>query len=295
MPKYDPFGREIGEDTLAGLGGTESSQEQPVPAEEWTEAQFAEAASFEPVTEPEPAAEPAFAAETPAAAPQPTQMPAFEIPTAPPASTVRVRRRGGAGCLVMLIVLAVIAAVPILVIVSIVGSAGDAIDEITDVIESAPDVEIPAVPEQPVGPAKPPAGIAGRSMVAPGNFGRALARLRGMGGVAAIRLSPDRVAAQLVKGSRQRGAVVDFEGELTRGAAAGGVPGLGTVPLSAIDRMAPARLVRGSAARYSVRPKGIDYLILSPWPGEGQRWVAYFKNGVYVQGDRNGRVVRRIS
>jgi hypothetical protein len=144
-------------------------------------------------------------------------------------------------------------------------------------------------------PARPPAGIAGRSMVAPGNFGRALERLGRMGRVATIRLSPDRVEGQLVKGSRQRGAVVDFQGELTRGAAAGGVRGVRTVPLSAIDHRAPARLVRGSAARYSVRPKGIDYLILSPWPGEGHRWVAYLKNGVYVQGDRHGRVVRKIS
>ena len=76
-------------------------------------------------------------------------------------------------------------------------------------------------------------------------------------------------------------------------APAGGA--LATVPVSAIDRAAPARLVRRSAARYSLRPQGIDYLVLTPWPGEGHRWVAYFKSGVYVQGDRKGGVVRKIS
>ena len=295
MPKYDPFGREIGEDTLQGLGGTESSQEPSSSPGGWSEGQLAEAASHEPATVPEPAAqpEPVFATEAPPA-PPPTQ-PAFEIPTATPATTVRVRRRGGVGCLVAMIVIAAIAALPILAIVSFVGSAGDAIDDITGIIESAPDVEIPGVPETPTGRAKPPVGIAGRSMVAPANFGGALERLRGMGRVAMIRLSPDRVDAQLVKRSRLRGAVVDYRGELTRRSSAGGVPKVSTVAIAAIDRKAPARLVRGAAARYRVRPRGINYLVLSPWPGEGHRWVAYFKNGVYVQGDRDGRVVRRIS
>ena len=49
--------------------------------------------------------------------------------------------------------------------------------------------------------------------------------------------------------------------------------------------------MRGSAARYGVREKGINYLVLSAVPGEGHHWVAYFKNGVYVRGrpQRQGR------
>jgi len=41
--------------------------------------------------------------------------------------------------------------------------------------------------------------------------------------------------------------------------------------------------------------RGINYLVMSVSAGEGHRWVAYFKDGVDVEGDRRGRVVRRIS
>jgi hypothetical protein len=116
-----------------------------------------------------------------------------------------------------------------------------------------------------------------------------------MGGATLIRLAPERLDAQLVRRARRRSVQVDFQGAVTRGAATGDGAGLTTVALSAIDPGAPARLVRGSAARYKVRTRGINYLVMTPWPGEGHRWIAYFKNGVYVQGDRRGRVVRRIS
>jgi hypothetical protein len=207
-----------------------------------------------------------------------------------------VRRRSGVGCLVGLVILLAIVAVPIIAIVSVVGSAEDTFDDITGVFDSAPDVE-PAIPEAPVAPAKPPSGLTGASMIAPANFGKALKRLEqtGPGRIMTIRLSPDRVDAELVKGSRQRNAVVNFEGELTRGTARRGVPAFATVAFSELDRSAPARLVRASAARFHVREKGINYLVLSSFPGEGHHWVAYFKNGVYVQGDRHGKVVRRIS
>jgi hypothetical protein len=281
VPKYDAFGREIGEDTLAGLGGSKYA-----PAREsdgWADAQLAEAAAVpQPAVEPEPAR-----AEPSATAPEPARI---TLEGAPP-RTVRVRRRGGAGCLVALIVFAVIAAAPIIAVVGLVGGARDAIDEVTDAIDSVPDDVVPDIAE----PEPVPTGIRGDSLVARGNFADALGRIGGMGGATMIRLAPERLDAQLVRGSRQRSAQVTFEGEVTRGPATGGGSALGTIPLSAIDTGAPARLVRGSAARYRVRPQGINYLVLTPWPGEGHRWIAYFKNGIYVQGDRNGRVVRRIS
>jgi hypothetical protein len=279
VAKYDAFGREIGEDTLAGLGGSDSAPAREAADDGWTDAQLADAAAVAPESvEPAP-----FVAPT---EPAPAM---FQVP-APVAPVVRVRRRRGLGCLVGLIVLAVIAAGPIIAVVGIVDSVEDTFDSTRDAIEGLPG----AVPEINM-PAEPPTGIAGRSMVARPNFGRALARFDGMGRVTLIRLSPDRVDAQLVKGRRQRSAQVDFEGELTRGPATPGGAALSTIALSEIDRAAPARLVRASAARYRVRPRGINYLVLMTWPGEGHRWVAYFKNGIYVQGDREGRVVRRIS
>jgi hypothetical protein len=287
VPKYDAFGREIGEDTLAGLGGSEYAPRRESTADGWTDAQVAEAREDAEAAPAAPdRAEPAQAALEPAEAHRAFEPPAF----GPPAKTVRVGRPGGAGCLVALVVLALIAAAPIVAIVSIVGSAGDAIDEVTDALDSVPDV-----PEDLDPAPAPPTGIAGASLIAPRNLESALERIRGMGGATLIRLAPERLDAQLVRGARQRSVQVTFEGSVSRGPATPGGSGLAKVPLSAIDPGAPVRLVRGSAARYRVRPRGINYLVLMPFPGEGHRWIAYFKNGVYVQGDRNGRVVRRIS
>jgi hypothetical protein len=253
MPEHDAFGREIGQDTLAGLGGGGSSQPSAVPASSET-APTLEAA----------------------------------------ASVVRVRRRSGVGCLVGLVVLIVLVAGPIVALVSFAGSAEDTFDDVTGVFDSAPDAE----PDAPAasGQAKPPSGLSGASLVSRAGFGKALARIEGarMGRIGFLRLAPERLDAQLVKGSRQRSAQLDFEGQLTRGPAARGGASVDTVAFASIDRSAPARLVRRSAARFPVREKGIDYLVLMPYAGEGHRWIAYFKNGIYVQGDRNGRVVRRI-
>ena len=192
---------------------------------------------------------------------------------APVRRVVRVRRRGGFGCLVGLIILLAIAAVPIIAVVSLVGSAGDTFDEITDVLDSAPE-RSPRSPRrrEPPAPAKPPSGLARRVDGRAGELrqGAEAAGEGGPGRVTYIRLSPDRVDAQLVKGSRQRSASGELRGR------ADPRPGdraarrrLGTVAFSEIDRSAPARLVRGSAARYGVREKGINYLVLSADPGEG--------------------------
>jgi len=295
VPKYDAFGREFCEDTLAGLAGeSESGGATAAPAGDWTEAQLAAAAEAPapelPVT-PQPA--PAPPPPQQFSMPQPTQVPSFDLP-APGAPVVHVRRRSGLGCFVGLVIMLAVVAAPIALVVF---SAGDAIDEITDAIDSVPDITVPEPPAEPEQPAKPPVGVSGRSMVAPGNLRKALRRLdrARLGRVTLLRLSPDRVDAQLVKGGRQRSAQVDFEGDLVRGPASPGGTGLSAIALEAIDVRAPARLVRGSAARYKVRERGIDYLVLMPDPIEGHRWTAYFKNRVYVQGDRSGRVVRRIN
>jgi hypothetical protein len=304
VPEYDAFGREIGENTLAGLGGgDEYAPARKPPRDGWSDEQLAEAAAVEPDAEAT-AAEPlsdgwsgAAAPSGDAAAEAPAAQPAFEAPehepTAPafgqPAATVRVRKRTGAGCLAGLIVLVVIAAVPIFAVVGIVGSASDAIDEVTDAFESLPDGP-PVIPE--VSP--PPAGVQGASLVARANLAPALERLAPMGRAATMRLAPERIDALLVKGSQQRLVQLTNDGALTRGPAAERSGGLPPIALAAIDPAAPARLVRRSAARFDVRPADINYLVLSAAPG-GHRWVAYFKNGVYVEGDRRGRVIRRIS
>ena len=91
MPKYDAFGREIGEDTLSGLGGSDAAPQatpQPVPSQSWSDA--AAAATFG--TPVEDRAGRAAGAAAAAAAPQAT----FTIPGAAPAAAIPgVRRRRG--------------------------------------------------------------------------------------------------------------------------------------------------------------------------------------------------------
>jgi hypothetical protein len=297
VPKYDAFGREVGEDTLAGLGGDHNAVTgaSATPADGWTEAQVSAAASFGATAPAE--APPATPPRPQMPRPKPTPVPGAGAGLPGSARVIRVRRRSGLGCLVGLVVLLAIAAAPIIAVVSFVDDAGDTFDEITGVIDSAPDIDS-VVPDVPDPPAKPPTGLAGASMVSPANFGKGLKRIEqaGPGKVMFIRLSPDRVDLLAVKGSRQRNAQVNFEGELVRGPATASTTNLEGIAYSDIDRSAPARLVRGSAARFKVREKGINYLVLSPDSiGGGQRWIAYFKNGIYVEGDRNGKVVRRIS
>jgi hypothetical protein len=68
----------------------------------------------------------------------------------------------------------------------------------------------------------------------------------------------------------------------------------GTIALEDVDPVAPARLVRGAAARFRVKAANIDYVLADPASGGGHEWRAYFKGGIYVQGDAKGRVVRRF-
>jgi hypothetical protein len=146
-------------------------------------------------------------------------------------------------------------------------------------------------------PAPTPTGIAGRSLIAEDNLRGALRQIEQAGYRRFTRMSvrPDRITASVVKGGRERDVDITSEGELARGTARPANAASPTIPLAAVDPAAPTRLVRGSARRYRVKPRGIDYLVLSTNGSGGHQWVAYFKNGLYVLGDARGRVVRKIS
>src|SRR6187200_896576 len=101
MPEYDAFGREIGEDTLAGLGGDPSTQRRPAPTEPaagWSEA-AARPAERSSESTAQPAAEPVFSAsptDVPVS-PPPQQPPSFSIPGQIPVMGRPRRRRGAWG------------------------------------------------------------------------------------------------------------------------------------------------------------------------------------------------------
>jgi hypothetical protein len=264
VPEYDAFGREIGENTLSGLGG-DALPPRAVPA----------------ATRPEP---------EPAPTPAPAQV-TLSMPEAAPVTVMpggRRRRAGGLGCLIGLVVLGAVVAGPVIAIVSLVGSASDVIDGVSEAIDPE-NLDVPVV--------TPPAGSTGKSMIAKGNLAGALARLEqdGYAKVVDITVRPDRFDAETVKGGKARDVEIRADGGVTRGDASLANRARGTVAIAALDPAAPTRLVRASAKRYGVRAKGIDYVIASS-PGfePGHHWVAYFKNGVYVEGDERGRVLRRI-
>jgi hypothetical protein len=278
VPEYDAFGREIGENTLSGLGGE------------------AGAAPPQPPAEPAPAPPPSDGWTTtapPQPAPEPAQV-TFSVPDGAPVTvmpTVRRRRMGGLGCLIGLVILAAVVAGPVIAVFSIVGSASDVIDDVTDAIDDRTAI-VPDVPDPPT----EPTGITGRSLIAEDNLSAALRRIEQDGFAKAERVTvrPAGLDADTVKGGRGRSIQIGYDGAITRGDASPTRAPFGTIRLASLDPAAPARLVRGSAERYRVKPKGVTHIIAGPGFDGGQRWVAYFKNGIYVEGDAKGRVTRRI-
>jgi hypothetical protein len=297
MPKYDAFGREIGEDTLAGLGGDPSAQPRPVtpePADGWSEAAAAG-----------PAAEPVAGVpgqEVPLAPPprQQRQQPAsFSIPgQIPVGGRPRRRRRGvgGFGCLFALVFAAVLVAGPVIALVAFIGDTADTIDDVRTQIEGATDdTPTPGIEEV----APPPTGIEGRSMIRPANLAAAIAELKQQkGDLGNLTLWPDRINAELVtKRDNETNYVLTYTGELREGDPVDvGIP-QETVPWGRIDPAVPSRFVKAAAKRFGLKPQRIDYVIgeHDVFDDEPLRWLAYFKGGAIVQGDENGRPERRIS
>jgi hypothetical protein len=269
VPKYDAFGREIGEDTLSGLGGG-SSVERPTPE-----------------AEPAPEREPVVREAPPERVepPEPQRM-TFSVPEGAPVTVMpgRRRRSSGLGCLVGLVVAGAIVVGPVIGIVGLVGSADNVIDGVTDGLE-LPEELLP-----------PPTGVGGDSMIARSNLAGALEQVRDEGYTRAtgIDVRPGRVTFTVVEGGRERDVEIAPDASLVTGATSPANTAFGTLRLAAVDPAAPARLVRGAARRYPVKPSGIDYVLARPEAGGDHHWRAYFKRGIYVEGDAAGRVIRRF-
>ena len=260
MPKYDAFGREIGDDPLKNLRETTN----PVPAE----------TPQVDVAAPEDETEAWSGAHEPEAEPQ-------QIVIAPPEFVRPRRRRRG---FPVILVLGVIVA-------GIALAANSVVDEGTDLIDRAipelPDVNVDvdaAAPEAP-----PPVGLEPDSLIREDNFAAALKTLAGsgLGRPTSLRIAPDRIDAQLLEGKTLHIVQITPDGELHE---FGSSQGAGRpIAFKAIDPSAPERLVRRGATP-KTPPRNINYLVVSPGPPPNVG--AYFKNGRIVIGDAHGRPQR---
>jgi hypothetical protein len=254
VPKYDAFGREIGDDPLENLRETTN----PVPAE----TPRVEVAA--------PAAEAETEAWSGAHEPEPEPQ---QIVIAPP-EFVRPRRRRG---FPVILALGVIVAGIGLAANSVVDEGKDLIDR---AIPELPDVE----PDAP-----PPVGLEPDSLIREDNFASALQTLAdsGLGRPTSLRIAPDRIDAQLLEGDTLHIVQITPDGELREFASSQGAGR--PIAFKAIDPTAPQRLVRRGATA-KTPPRTINYLVVSPGPPPTVG--AYFKNGRIVIGDAHGRPQR---
>ena len=294
VAKYDAFGREIGEDTLGGLGS--GASEDAAPVSDVSEDGFAGLDSGA-TAEPAPAApapsplrvEPQAYTPPPQPQPQPqphAQRPSITIPLHP-----QRRRRSGRGVFVVLFVIFIFIATLVVGAVAIFNTVDDATEAVRVGIEDS----LKVAPVNPAKPAVAPKGIAGRSLVRKANFAAALAKLRSSElRLTHLRLAPERIDVQLLtRGGRLRSQQVQPGGAIKQFGSDSG-PGFDqtrTIPFARLKPGAPQRLARRGAAKLGVRVSTLQYLVPTLFSGR-ITWVAYFKRGRYVLGDAAGRYQR---
>jgi len=264
VPKYDAFGREIGEDTLGGLGSGATA---------------------------DPAPEDGSPAEPVAAEPEPT--PASQ-PRAEHRSDTGPARRllSGGRWLIVLVSVLVLFVVPVVAgVVALVNTVGDA----TEVVRGGIKEGLEARPVTPAKPTVAPKGIAGRSLVRKANFAAALRNLRSSElRLRSLRLAPERIDVQLLtRDGRLRSQQVQ-PGRAIRQFGPDSGPGFdqsNTIPFALLKAGAPQRLARSGAAKLGVPVSTLQYLVPTLFSGK-ITWAAYFKRGRYVLGDASGRYQR---
>jgi len=290
VPKYDAFGREIGEDTLSGLGG---DQKDAGSGSDW-EARIADARTAQEEQEqavPQPAPEPAVftaAPQVPIAPPPsptgPAQRPIVALPR-----TGR-RNRSGFGCLVGFVILAAILVGPVIAIVSFVGDTAD------EIKRNIPNLSDPGSGAQ---DAPPPQGLGARSMIRAQHLGPALRQIRAMdqGKLGDFTVWADRVDATLVtRRTREQSVVVTYSGEVRQGDVHDvGIP-QETIGWGDVDPKIPEQLARAAAGKAGA--DDVNYVTARPptvFDSGKLGWTAYYKSGRIVQGDAKGKPARRIS
>jgi hypothetical protein len=318
VPKYDAFGREIGEDTLQGLGGSpspppaDSSWQQRTEREQatWQAAENVEVARRDAAADAadvqaertEDARQDAAGASRYTATPDTTQRTALaaqlsgvlsqaaatRASAGTPGITVR-KRSAGRGCLIAIVVLLSILGGLTAAIVGIVNS----VDVKTGGTSGGTTKSLPDL----LKPKPAPKGLAPRSLVRADTFAAALTQIRTKGGgrLTNLRVAPERIDATLLTSAgRLRNVQIKPGGKLERfGPDSGaGFDQTSTIPFARINAAAPQRIARAGAERIGVKVATLQYLVPTNFNGSVM-WAAYFTRGRYVLGDASGRFQRK--
>lgn len=331
MAKHDAFGREIGEDTLAGLGGGSEVKPAPEPAEatwqqridqteatwqaaervevarletaadaadekaEWTEDARQEAAGDSRWTapaRPEPASLTADSGLGTQSRPAPSGRQPLMI-TLPVPQQLSSGGSGRRGRRVLVFVVLAIIALFVIPLLIAGFAIVNTVGDATREIDGALKVVRPELPTA------APTGLAGASLVRSERFGPAVRRLqaKGYGRLTSLRLAPERINAQfLTKDGALQSVQLGSDGTLrSSGKSGSGFGSVGTIPYSRVNVGAPERLTRRAAERVRKSPKQLDYMVLTHGGPRGYLWAVFFKGGGNVQGYPDGRVWRRVS
>jgi hypothetical protein len=316
VPKYDAFGREIGEDTLQGLGGSpspapvESAWETRTEADEatWQAAEQVEVARRRAADDAadaqaertEDARQEAAGASRYTATPHPqrtalaaqlsgvlSQAAAARASAGTPSIGVR-KRSAGRGCLIAFVVLLAILGGLTAAIVGLVNSV--------DVETGGSSGGTKIIPE-PIKPQPAPKGLGAGSLVRQDSFAAAMKEIRTDGGgrLTNLRVAPERIDATLLTSAgRLRSVQVKPGGKLERfGPDSGaGFDRSSTIAFARINPAAPQRLARAGAERIGVPVRTLQYLVPTNFNGSIM-WAAYFTRGRYALGDASGRFQRK--
>jgi hypothetical protein len=289
VPKYDAFGREIGEDTLAGLGGNpeekESAWQERTEREEatWEAAERVEVARLEAAATAEDAQAEAAEDARQAAAGDSRW-------TAPATPTITVRRSGTArGCLITIVVVLLIGGAAAAGILSLVSSVD--IDGGTDAIIKR--IEPPTADDGPK-----PTGLGEGSLMRRADLAAALTQLRSSENtkLTNLRVAPERIDATLLTNEGRLRHVQITPGGKLRRFGSDGSPGFDNVPTISFSRLnpgAPERLARRGAKAHGVPLSELQYAVPQDISGK-VRWVVYFTRGRYVLGNGTGRFERKL-
>ena len=265
MTEYDAFGREKGENTLAGLGS--SAPSTPTPSTKPTQA---------PVQ-----------AQAPVTPEAPRQAPASSFGTGGPAPSFGGSRVGNR-------LLKATVAVVVLFVVGgfvslIIGAVSTGVSTVNKTRKAFNDITIPTI-STPAGITTTPTGTpsAGGSLLRRDQFAQALSRLRAAkatGPARTLRVDATRVTGQLSGPGGQLVFVnVTPNSTQTITTSANAPSALRAIPLRTIDPAAPQRI----AGALRARGGRVNYLVLTAIAG-GPRWTVFSTQGRQYRADRHGR------